>query len=59
MTLSQKRAEAVTAALLALGVSQDQILNTVGWGKLYPSCAGETENCWEKNRVVLLIYAQP
>ena len=59
MTLSQKRADAVTSALLQLGVSQNQIISSVGWGKLYPTCAGDEEGCREKNRVVQLVYAAP
>jgi peptidoglycan-associated lipoprotein len=59
MTLSQKRAEAVKAALLALGVPEDRILITVGFGKLYPICAEQAEGCWKDNRRVHLVYVPP
>ncbi len=59
MTLSQKRAEAVKAALIASGVPEDQILITVGFGKLYPICAEQDDACWQANRRVHLVYVPP
>jgi peptidoglycan-associated lipoprotein len=59
MTLSQKRAEAVKAALVERGVPEDRILITVGFGKLYPICAEEDERCLEENRRVHLVYVPP
>lgn len=59
MTLSQKRADAVKAALLERGVPENQILITVGFGKLYPICAGQAEGCLKDNRRVHLVYVPP
>ena len=59
MTLSQKRAEAVKAALMERGVPEDQVLITVGFGKLYPICDEKDNACWEQNRRVHLVYVPP
>ena len=59
MTLSQKRAEAVKEALIERGVPEDQILITVGFGKLYPICAEQDDACWQENRRVHLVYVPP
>jgi peptidoglycan-associated lipoprotein len=59
MTLSQKRAEAVKAALMERGVPEDRILITVGFGKLYPICADQDDACWQENRRVHLVYVPP
>ena len=56
MTLSQKRAEVVKASLLQMGIAPDRIVITVGWGKLYPTCVEQNEDCFEKNRRVRLVY---
>jgi peptidoglycan-associated lipoprotein len=56
LTLSQKRADAVKAALMERGVPEDRILITVGFGKLYPICAEQDEECWKMNRRVHLVY---
>jgi outer membrane protein OmpA-like peptidoglycan-associated protein len=56
MTLSQRRAEAVKTALMQHGVPEDRILITVGFGKLYPICADQTEPCFQDNRRVHLVY---
>ena len=59
MTLSQKRAEAVKQALMERGVPEDHILITVGFGKLYPICAEDSDACWQNNRRVHLVYVPP
>ncbi len=59
MTLSQKRAEAVKQALMERGVPEDQILITVGFGKLYPICAEDSDACWQNNRRAHLVYVPP
>ena len=56
LTLSQKRADAVTQGLVKMGVAPERILLTVGWGKLYPTCAEQDESCWKQNRRVRLEY---
>ena len=56
MTLSQRRAEAVKAALMERGIPEDRILITVGFGKLYPICAERSESCFQENRRVHLVY---
>lgn len=56
MTLSQKRADTAKAELLRQGISQDRILMAVGWGKLYPVCAEQSESCFAQNRRVRLVY---
>jgi peptidoglycan-associated lipoprotein len=48
--LSQKRASVTKDALVAMGVSADQIVFATGWGKLYPVCEQSDESCWSENR---------
>lgn len=57
MTLSQKRADVVKARLLQMGVAPNRILMTVGWGKLYPNCVEQSDDCFQKNRRVRLVYS--
>jgi len=56
MTLSQARADQVKKRMIALGIAPERILISAGWGKLYPVCAEQTEECWAKNRHVRLVY---
>jgi peptidoglycan-associated lipoprotein len=48
--LSDRRALAVRDELVKLGVPEQQILFATGWGKLYPVCQQDDENCWSKQR---------
>jgi len=50
LVLSGERAETTRQALLQLGVGNDRIAFSTGWGKLYPVCAQTDENCWSQNR---------
>ncbi|HXW89016.1 MAG TPA: OmpA family protein [Terriglobales bacterium] len=50
LVLSDERATTVKDALVALGVPADQIVHSVGWGKLYPVCSESDEGCWSQNR---------
>ena len=50
VVLSQERATTAREALVAMGVSPDQIVYSTGWGKLYPVCSDADENCWSQNR---------
>ena len=49
LALGERRAVAVKAYLVALGVSPDR-LRTVSYGKEFPFDAGHTETSWSKNR---------
>jgi len=49
LALGERRAVAVKAYLVALGVSPDR-LRTVSYGKEFPFDAGHTEAAWSKNR---------
>src|SRR4029077_5659456 len=57
LALAQRRAETAGATLLDRGISADQIILTVGWGKLSPPCIEQTEGCWERSRRVRFVYA--
>jgi peptidoglycan-associated lipoprotein len=49
LALGQRRAEAVTRALMLSGVSENQV-EAVSFGKERPAVAGSTEETWAKNR---------
>lgn len=50
LVLSGERAWATREALIQLGVPEDRIAFSTGWGKLYPICAQAEESCWSQNR---------
>jgi peptidoglycan-associated lipoprotein len=50
LVLGDRRAAAVKAYLVSLGISADR-LNTVSYGKEKPFCTEDNEECWQKNRV--------
>ena len=50
LVLGDRRAAAVKAYLVSLGISADRI-NTTSLGKERPLCTESTEECWQKNRV--------
>ena len=49
LALGQRRSENVKKVLLLLGASQAQI-ESVSLGEEKPRCAGQSEDCWAKNR---------
>lgn len=56
LNLSGQRAWWVTELLIRKGIAPDRILLAVPWGKLYPACTEETEECHARNRVVRFAY---
>ena len=50
LVLGDRRAAAVKAYLVSLGISADR-LNTVSYGKEKPFCTEDNEECWQRNRV--------
>jgi peptidoglycan-associated lipoprotein len=50
LVLSQKRAEIAKQDLIRLGIPEERIASVVGWGKLYPTCDSESDQCWDTNR---------
>jgi outer membrane protein OmpA-like peptidoglycan-associated protein len=56
LRLSGQRAWWVRELLIRKGIAADRILLAVPWGKLYPACLEETEECHAKNRVVRFAY---
>ena len=50
LVLGDRRAAAVKAYLVSLGISADR-LTTVSYGKEKPFCTEDNEECWQKNRV--------
>jgi len=50
LVLGDRRAAAVKAYLVSLGISADRI-NTTSLGKEKPFCTDSTEECWQRNRV--------
>ena len=49
LVLGDRRAAAVKAYLVSLGISADRI-NTVSYGKEKPFCTEDNEECWQSNR---------
>ncbi|MGB2645269.1 MAG: peptidoglycan-associated lipoprotein Pal, partial [Candidatus Acidiferrum sp.] len=49
MVLGDRRAAAVKAYLVSLGISADR-LTTVSYGKEKPFCTEDNEECWQSNR---------
>ncbi|HJX96366.1 MAG TPA: OmpA family protein, partial [Candidatus Acidoferrum sp.] len=50
LVLGDRRAAAVKAYLVSLGISADR-LNTTSLGKEKPFCTESNEECWQRNRV--------
>jgi peptidoglycan-associated lipoprotein len=50
LVLGDRRAAAVKAYLVSLGISADRI-NTTSLGKEKPFCTESNEECWQRNRV--------
>ena len=55
--LGESRAQAVRQALMLQGVSATQI-TTVSYGEERPAVYGGTEEAWERNRRVEIIYSE-
>src|SRR5215468_486220 len=56
LLLSAKRAETVRQALVGMGISENRIVLTTGWGQLYPVCPEKNDACWSRNRRVIFRY---
>ncbi|MGB6882939.1 MAG: OmpA family protein, partial [Candidatus Acidiferrum sp.] len=56
LVLGDRRAAAVKAYLVSLGISADR-LTTVSYGKEKPFCTEDNDECWQKNRVGHLVKA--
>jgi len=56
LILSQQRADWVKQSLVSRGVPEDRIRLSVGWGELYATCLEETDECWNKNKLVRFTY---
>jgi peptidoglycan-associated lipoprotein len=55
LALANRRADAVRAYLLSLGVATDR-MTIVSKGEEQPFCKEETDDCWAKNRVGYFIF---
>jgi len=53
--LGERRGNAVSSALGSAGASASQ-LNTVSYGEERPVCKEHSEDCWQKNRRVEVVY---
>lgn len=57
IALGDRRASAVKAYLVSLGISADRI-TTVSYGKEKPFCTQDNEECWQSNRRGHIVRAQ-
>jgi peptidoglycan-associated lipoprotein len=55
--LGERRAQAVRQVLMLQGVPATQI-TTVGYGEERPAVAGSSEEAWERNRRVEIVYSE-
>jgi peptidoglycan-associated lipoprotein len=55
LALTDRRAGAVKAYLVSLGISADRV-TTVAKGEEQPFCREETEACWQENRVGFFVF---
>ena len=55
LALTERRAAAVKAYLVSLGVASDRV-TTVAKGEEQPFCKEETEACWQQNRVGYFVF---
>jgi outer membrane protein OmpA-like peptidoglycan-associated protein len=56
LVLAQKRADIAKQDLIRMGIPAERIVWAVGWGKLYPTCDFDSDECWESNRRAHLRY---
>ena len=57
LNLSLRRAEWIKEVLIRKGIAENRIKLAVPWGKSYPVCTEDTDECHAKNRVVRLVYS--
>jgi outer membrane protein OmpA-like peptidoglycan-associated protein len=57
LNLSLRRAEWIKQVLIRKGIAENRIKLAVPWGKSYPACTEDTDECHAKNRVVRLVYS--
>ena len=57
LALSQRRADTVKRELVGMGVAENRIEFSTGWGELYPNCMESTEECWAHQRRVEFLLA--
>lgn len=50
LVLSYRRAQFVKTELVKNGVNESQIGFATGWGKLYPVCQSNDDDCYQKQR---------
>jgi peptidoglycan-associated lipoprotein len=55
--LGERRAQAVRQVLMLQGVPATQI-TTVSYGEERPAVAGSSEEAWERNRRVEIVYSE-
>jgi peptidoglycan-associated lipoprotein len=55
LALTERRAAAVKAYIVSLGVTADRV-TTVAKGEEQPFCKEETEACWQQNRVGYFVF---
>ena len=58
LVLSYRRAQFVKTSLMNRGVNESQIGFATGWGKLYPVCAQDDSDCFQKNRRVDVVLPE-
>ena len=56
LVLSAKRAETIKQTLIGMGIPENRIVLTTGWGQLYPVCPEKNDACWSRNRRVIFRY---
>jgi outer membrane protein OmpA-like peptidoglycan-associated protein len=56
LVLSAKRAETIRQTLITVGILENRIALTTGWGQLYPICPEKNDACWSRNRRVIFRY---
>jgi outer membrane protein OmpA-like peptidoglycan-associated protein len=56
LVLSAKRAETMRQTIVGMGIPEDRIVLTTGWGQLYPVCPEKNDACWTRNRRVIFRY---
>ena len=57
LVLSARRAETVKQTIIGMGIRENRIVRTTGWGQLYPVCPEQNDACWSRNRRVIFRYA--
>jgi outer membrane protein OmpA-like peptidoglycan-associated protein len=55
LVLSYRRAQYVKSQLVTSGVDESRIPFATGWGKLYPVCHSDDEQCYQQQRRVDIV----